>query len=826
MNAENLDRILSPKSVAVIGDGRDGNGLARTLLGNLSAGGFKGPLLAVGQGIPPAAGIETRPAVRDLPRQVDLALIAGPLEAAADRVAECAAMGMAGALIVSADDRGAANGGRRLQAAIREAAGMDFRVIGPGSAGLIAPRAGLNAGFGGPMPAAGRIALLSQSGAIFTAILDLALREGIGFSHAVGLGSMLDVDFADLIDVLGSDPQVSAIVIYVERLQRIRRFMGAARSVSRVKPIIALKAGRNQAQTVAWHTGAAGSHDAVYRAAFQRAGILRVKTFEELFDCAELLAKQPRPVGPGLAIVTNACGPAIMAVDALGDHGLAPVALAPETLDGLDAVLPPGWNRANPVNMPGSATAETYGRVVEVCLAAREIDALLLMFAPVGPADPLDLARCLTTLLAAHRGPVFTVWMGGSRVEAGRHLLNQAGIITFDTPERAARAFADLMHHGRNVEMLQAIPSRITRQLTYDRPRAEAVLARCPDQEHRLAEDAVRALLAAYGIPAAPGGSGGEAHPQGEQAPLEDGCDLFVGVRRDADFGPLVIFGGAGPYAAALEDRAIGFPPLNRLLARRLMEETRVYRLLSAPGDRSAADPARLEEILIRLGQLASDFPQVNTLTIDPLRAGAHRIQAVRVEATVAPSALPAPLHLAISAYPWRYESWTTVKGGVEVFIRPIRPEDAPLLLESFEALSQRSIYLRFFSPIKRLSPAMLVRLTQIDYDREIALVAMQPGPDGERMLGVGRIIATRNPRQAEFSIIVADAWQGQGIGAALLQRCLAIARDHGIEKVWGVVLAENSEMLALGRKLGFQVKRAGGAEYELTIDLTAERRA
>ena len=478
MSAENLDRILSPRSVAVIGAGCDNNGLGTFLLANLKGSGFRGDIYPVGFEAAPKTGGCSRFELSALPRDVDLAVIAGPIGDAPARIAECAAMGMAGALIVSPEGRETANGGRGILAAIRGAASAGFRIIGPNSAGLVNTRAGLNAGFCDSIPATGRIALISQSGAILTAVLDLAQREGIGFSYCVGVGSMLDVDFADLIDVLGSDSQVSAIVIYVERLQRIRQFMSAARSVSRVKPIIALKAGRNQAQaqTVAWHTGAPGSHDDVYEAAFRRAGILRVKTFEELFDCAELLAKQPRTVGQGLAIVTNACGPAIMAADVLCDRGLDPVTLTAGTLESLDAVLAAGWNRANPINVPGSVAAEIYCQVVEICLAAREIDALLLIFAPVGPVDPVQLAQRLTALLAGRPNPVFTVWMGGSRVDPARQLLNQAGVITFDTPERAVRAYTDLVHHGRNIEMLQAVPSRIARQLTYDRTAAEAVL--------------------------------------------------------------------------------------------------------------------------------------------------------------------------------------------------------------------------------------------------------------------------------------------------------------------------------------------------------------
>ena len=886
MSVHNLERVLNPKTVAVIGASRREQAAGAVLLRNLNGGAFRGRLIPVNPWADRLGGLPVSASVAALPRDVDLALIATPIGAAPQLVAECAAMGMAGAVIVSTGGREIGAAGQRTEAAIRDAAGPDFRIIGSGSAGFVNTRLGLNASFAHRAPLAGRIAFLSQSNAISSAIYDLAMRERIGFSYFISVGSMLDVDFADLIDFLGSDGQVSAILMYVETFQRVRQWMSAARSVSRIKPIISLKAGRTRAGTraVASHIGTPTREDAVYDAAFKRAGILRVKTFEELFDCAELLARQPRTAGKGLAMITNAGGPGIMAADALSDHGVEPVDLNGETLTRLAAVLPTHWSRGNPIDILGSATAETYCQVVEICLEAREIDGLLLIFAPVGPADATDLAGRLVRLLAGRTTPVFTVWLGGTNVEQGRSVLNHAGITTFDTPERAVRAFMDLFHYGRNNEMLQAIPSRITRRLTYDRGAAQAIIDKGLSAGGHLTEIEAKALITAYGIPAVPTRLVADAdaataaadalgypvamkicsrqipcktdangvrlavgspsavrqafdamldeaalrHPKAAvdgvtvQPMIRSGCELFLGARSDPDFGPILLFGTGGVYAEVMADLAIAFPPLNRLLARRLMEETRIYRLLAGYRHVPAANLALLEELLVRLGQLVSDFPQIAELEINPLMTPADEAWAADARVVLRPSSVPSPMHLVISPYPWQYESRMTGKGDRSLFIRPIRPEDAPLLIELFETLSQRSIYLRFFSPIKRLSQATLVRLTQIDYDRQIALVALHQDPDNEKMLAVGRVITAHNPKHAEFSIAVGDPWQGLGIGAALLQRCLEIARDHGIERVWGLVLAENTHMIALGRKLGFTVQRAGGAEYELTIDLTA----
>jgi acetyltransferase len=745
----------------------------------------------------------------------------------------------------------------------------------------------MNATFASRMPASGKMAFISQSGAICTSILDFAAKAEIGFSYFISLGSMLDVDFGDVIDYLGNDPYVSSIVMYVENITRIRNFMSAARAVSRIKPIIALKAGRTRAGAVAAasHTGAMAGEDAVYEAAFKRAGIVRVKTFAELFDCTEFIGKQPRPSGNGLAVLTNAGGPGVMAADALWDYGVSPAALEPETINRLDGVLPPHWSRSNPVDILGDADAQRYAGAAEILMSAKEVDGMLVMLAPQAIADPTGVASFLAERLKNHSYPVFTAWLGGSDVEAGRALFRKAGIPTFDSPERAVRAFMDLYHYSRNIEMLQQIPEKLPDRLDFDHHKAQKLIDTGLSRENGLlSEVESKQLLASYGIAVNPAEEaytedqaiaaaekigfpvvvkvvstdishksdmGGVVldvrDPEGVrkayqqirerlasryslsfkgvsiQKMLPAGhCEIIVGARKDRDFGPVLLFGTGGVLTEVFKDRSIALPPLNRLLARRMMEETRIYKVLSGYRNIDALDMVQLESLLMRLSQLVTDFAEIAEIEMNPLMIHENRVVAADARVIVRPSEKEAPLHLVISPYPNQYEEQVEIEGVGPVMVRPIRPEDAPLMEEMFNSLSPVSIYYRFFSPMKKLPHNMLARFTQIDYDRQIAMVAISAIGGTEKMLGVSRVIAEANGKKAEFAVLVCDQCHGRGIGAALLKRCLAIARTRGIEKIWGIVLPGNTKMLALSRKLGFEVKQqAGTGEYEVTLDFS-----
>ncbi len=887
MSIDNMDKIFRPESIAVVGASERKGSVGAAIMHNLITCGFPGEIHPITPNHKKIYKLPACPSIKDLKAPVDLAVIATPIASVPQIVHECADAGVGGVVIISAGGKEIGKQGQQLEAAIKkEAAQSGLRIIGPNCLGIVSSRAKLNASFAGQMPIAGKMAFLSQSGAICSAILDLSIQENIGFSHFVSLGSMLDVDFGDMIDYLGGQPEVSSIVMYVESLTHFRNFMSAARAVSRVKPIIALKAGRSAAGALAAasHTGALAGEDAVYDAALKRAGVLRVKTFEELFDCAELVAKQPKPQGPGLVIITNAGGPGVMAADTLSEYGYEPVALSAETLKKLDEILPPYWSKRNPIDMLGEATPELYRKVVEICLRAVEVNGILILAAPQALTDTAEAAAALVNLIQDSHIPVITSWIGGAEMLKGRDIFNRAGIPTFDTPERAVRAFIDIYRYSQNIEMLQQIPSRFPGELKFDRKKAQDLIRAGLDTENRLlTEMEAKELLAAYGIPVDHMESAfnkaeavNKAEAMGFPVVLKinsrdishksdakgvfldlknenevrdafdriiknaqaynpkariDGVtiqpmrnrpdyELILGAKQDRDFGPVILFGMGGILTEVLKDRAIALPPLNRLLAKRLMEETKVYQLLQGYRDIPAANLQLLEEVLIRLAQLVTDFSEIQELDINPLFVNEKTACAIDARVLLKPSDKPAPLHLVISPYPDQFEEHTRTSMGIDIFVRPIRPEDAPLLVGLFESLSQRSVYLRFFSAMKRLPPSMLALFTQIDYDRHIALVALSESKSKEEMLGVARVILERNLKEAEFSVAVGDQWQGQGIGAALLQRCISIARDRGLEKVTGVVLAENTQMLALGKKMGFKSKKVMGVpEYELSLD-------
>lgn len=806
MSTYHLHRVINPSSIAVIGASPKKGRVGASVMENLLAGGFKGNIFPVNPKYQTVMGLKAFRKVNIIPGQIDLAVIAVPIQYVPDILETCAKKEMGGAIIISAGDNGAKNPETVIAARIKEISKKTgLRVIGPDSVGIVNTRLGLNASFMHRMPLKGKIAFLSQSGAVCTAVLDMALGENIGFSHFVSLGAMPDVCFADMIDFFGSLNEVESIVMYIEHLDGIRNFMSAARAVSRVKPIIALKSGRSLSDGPV-------CEDDLYDAAFKRAGILRVNDFEAMFDCVEFLAKQERPRGSRLAIVSNAAGIGVMAKDALAGYKLAPAALSVETVSRLEKVLKGNWSRTNPIDLLGESFLNHYVDAVKICMDAPEIDGLLLLNSPIGTYDSLPVAKQLAGILKSGSLPVLTSWMGGLDREDSRAVFNRAGIATYETPERAVRAFVNLYQFGRNMEILQEIPYRTDKRLEINREKArEAIDQSVLSGGGRIPDEMAKNLVSAYGIPVT----------SKKENILAD-YELTISAIRHADFGPVIRFGMGGVMTDVIRDVSIALPPLNRLLARRVMEETQISRIFEGYGDIEKLDIELLEEILIRMSRLVTDFPEITEVDINPVQVVKGKMMAAHGRVVVKKTGEKAASHLIISPYPFWQETSFSLKDGTDIFVRPVRPSDAQQMIDLFDYLSPETIYLRFFSPIKRISRSMLIKLTQIDYDREIALLAFS-GPEQERrILGVARIIFVPDGKQAEFAIVLSDAWQGKGIGSRLLHHALMCAASYGIEEVWGPVISTNTGMLRLGENLGFRVQRdLDSAEYRLTIDLS-----
>ena len=889
MSIHNLDKVFNPTSLAVVGASERAGSIGNSLMINIMEGGYKGRIFPVNPKHKTICGLKAFASVLDIESSIDLTVIATPIVKVPAIIRECVQAKISGAIVLSAGGKEIGEKGRELEAEIqKEAAKGDLRIIGPNCIGIVSAEPMLNASFASLMPLSGKLAFVSQSGAICAAILDLSKKEGIGFSHFVSIGSMLDVDFGDLINYLGNDSGVKSIVLYIESLTNVRKFMSAARAISRVKPIVILKSGRSRAGAAAAssHTGALAGEDVIYDAAFKRAGIQRVDTISELFDCAELMAKQALPAGPGLGIITNGGGPGVMAADALSAHGIEPVALSPETLQKLNDILPPFWSRSNPVDILGDASPERWKRAMDTCLSAREIYALVIIFVPQALSSGTGVAQAVAELIRSRPcPPIFAVWMGGESVEEGRRILNREGIPTYDTPERAVAAFVNMYAYKCNLELLQEIPPRMPQALTFDLKKAREIVEEALNSRSTLlTEVESKALLNAYGIPVNPtevaenedqalslarslgyplamkihsrdishksDAGGVQLNLRSEEdvqnayreilknaesydpkaeilgvsiQPMAEPYDyeVILGSKRDPLFGPVILFGMGGIMTEILKDQAIALPPLNRLLARRLMESTKVYRMLKGYRNRPPARLDLLEETLIRLSQLVSDFPEITELDINPMILGGDRILAVDGRVVIKPSKVLSPHHLLISPYPNQYEITTTTQGGGALFVRPIKPEDAPLLVDLFDSLSEETIYYRFFSPLKSLSHKMLVVFTQIDYDQDMALVAMDASESEEKILGVSRLMRKPGGMEAEFAVVVRDAWQGKGIGATLMKHLLFIAEKQSLNAVWGTILPQNRQMLKLAEKMGFEICRDPQEQtYEVRMDL------
>ena len=899
-----MEQFFNPKSIAVIGASDKPDSIGHTLVQNLIDGGYDGTILPVNPHLEEVHGLKAYRAITDAPPFTDLAIVAVPIAMTPEVVRQCVRAGTRGVIIIAAGGRELGEEGRLIEEQISGAfEGSGLRIIGPNCLGVIRPARKLNASFIPGMPAHGIIGFISQSGAIGTASLDRAAMGNVGFSHFISIGSMLDVDFGDMIDYLGNDGNVKAILIYMENLTNTRKFMSAARAVSRIKPIIVLKAGKSEAgaRAATTHIGAMVGEDAVYDAAFKRAGIVRVPTLARLFDCSELMAKQPRPAGSRLAIITNGGGPGIMAADTLAEYGLEPAPIPDDLMAQLDEILPPHWSRNNPIDILGNATLERFTRAMEICLASREFDGVLIIMVSEPHIRPEEVAEALAGLVKRKRFPVFASWMGGSRMAAANDILNRANIPTYETPERAVRAFLYMVEYTRNQELLSQAPAKLSADLFFDRDFVFRTIYDCfygsqEDQEEvdyyqegpmerMLDEITSKRVLAAYGIPVAEtvlattvdeavalaadmemplvmklvspdishkSDAGGvqldlrneddlrqawerimagvraynpEARITGVSLQpyiANPDFELLMGSKTDDNFGPVLLFGSGGVYAEVLNDQALGLPPLNRLLARRMMEETRIQPLLKGYRNHPPADLEKLEELLIRLSQLVIDFPEIVEMDINPVVvkngepcAVDARIRLVRDESGTTRQ------HLVISPYPQHLERHDLTDLDMPLFIRPIKPEDAALFTELFNTLTPTSIYYRFFSVVKSLTPEILARFTQIDYDREISFVALDDRAGEEQMLGIANIIGEPDGKRGEFSVLIGDPWQGVGIGAKLLLQCLRIAQERGMEIVWGTVLSENIYMLGLGKKLGFTVTPGGdGSEFKLTIDL------
>lgn len=879
-----LDRVFQPNAIAVIGASNKEEKVGFRVFQNLLQFGFKGSLFPVNLKDTDIQGVNAYKRLRLINDPIDLAIIATPAYTVLRLVKECGEKGVAGVVILSAGFKEAGKIGEITLEAVALLAEMyQMQILGPNSLGFIHTQARVNACFAKTPINTGKIALIAQSGALATSILDWAASENVGFSFFISTGNMLNLGFHDLIDYLMTDPQTACILIYMEHLSEARRFMSAARAFARSKPIIVLKAGESLEGEAAalLHTGKITGSDAVYSAAFQRAGILRVHRIAQLFHCAQAFSMQPRPKGNRLAIVTNTGAAGILATDYLIRNGGQLAIFSEHTIAQLKPLTTSLWANHHPIDITGGATAEDFAQALIACGKEVNVDGIMIIFSPQYNIDATEVADAVVQAAKQLHKTILAVWMGGDSVEEGRRCLEQGNIPAYHYPESAIDVFVQLFTYSKNLELLYETPPDIPETFLRDYEGVKNLIDHALEENrNQLNEIEGRKVLTCYDIPVAPhfvvhhleqatkvatqlgfpvamkiiatsvyhksdfGGvilsiyteeevvSAYETLTKNFTQQFPDSTfegvlvekmskkryELFVGGKKDPTFGPAIIFGKGGVTVEVFKDLGIGLPPLNMALAQRILEQTYSYQVLKGYRHYPPVDLENLKFILCKFAYLMMDFPEIQELEINPLALDETGAVSLDIKILLDDKLPTKPFlnynHLVISPYPTHYIKPIQLKNGQMALLRPIKPEDEALEIELFDYLSENTVYFRFLGYKPKLTRELVTRFTHIDYDREIAIVAEVEQADRKRLVGVVRVIADAWNEAAEYAIVVADDFQGQGLGRILTDYILDIAKERGIKKIFASTLASNHRMLQMFKARGFKVEQEDYQTY------------
>jgi acetyltransferase len=876
MKKHYLNKVFEPQSIAIVGASDRPASVGAQVLRNIREGGFDGEIYPVNPKHTSVQGLQAYASIGDIDHPIDLVVIAIPAPAIPAVMTACGEHSVGAVVVLSAGFAEVGKAGQALQNEIVDIARThNIPLVGPNCLGVIRPRVGVNATFAKSGVKTGRVALVAQSGAFCTALLDWADSRGFGFSAVASLGATADVGFGDVLDYLAVDPETKSILLYVEGISDARSFMSGLRVAARLKPVIVVKSGRNESGTRAAvsHTGALVGADNVFDAAVQRAGAVRVLTVNQLFAAAQTLASGTRVEGPRLAIVTNGGGPGVMAADRASDLRVPLAELSPQTIDRLSEVLPTHWSHSDPVDILGDADSERYRAATEIVLADRNVDGLLVLLTPQAMTDPTACAEGVIAAAREGHKPVLACWMGENLVSEGRQRFAAAGIPQFTSPEAGVDAFGYLACYRRNQIALLQAPEPLSKHREADVDGARLIIDNAiGERRYTLSNAEAKAILRAFHIPTSPsinvgtaadalvaaegvglpvamkinspdithksdvGGvrlnireprsvrtafremmdsvkrlcpdarvSGGTIEPMLERPHARE---IMIGIAHDPVFGPVISFGAGGTAVEIFADSQVALPPLNEYLSRELIRGTRAARFLRQFRNLPEADIGQLTDVLQRISEIACELPEVHELDINPLLVDENGVIAVDARIVVAPPKTSTEHygHMAIHPYPPQLETSWQLPDGTDVRVRPIRPEDAEIEQDFVQNLSPESKYFRFMQSMDKLTPLMLARFTQIDYDREMALVAVvnEHTPEA-RILGVARYVSNPDRQSCEFALTVADELQQKGIGRQLMQRLMTIARDRGIEIMEGDVLSHNSKMLRLCENLGFR---------------------
>ncbi|WP_336854018.1 bifunctional acetate--CoA ligase family protein/GNAT family N-acetyltransferase [Pseudescherichia vulneris] len=865
MSQRGLEALLRPKSIAVIGASMKPDRAGFLMMRNLLAGGFAGPVLPVTPAWKAVQGVLAWPDVASLPFTPDLAVLCTHAKRNLSLLEALGQKGCKTCIILSAPPEQYAD---LLACASR----FQMRLLGPNSLGLLAPWQGLNASFS-PVPIArGKLAFISQSAAVSNTILDWAQQREMGFSYFIALGDSLDIDVDELLDFLARDSKTSAILLYLEHLSDARRFVSAARSASRNKPILVIKSGRSPAAQRLLHVNA--GMDPAWDAAIQRAGLLRVQDTHELFSAVETLSHMRPLRGERLMIISNGAAPAALALDELWLRNGKLATLGEETLSRLHAALPGSVAADNPLDLRDDASSERYITALNILLDSPDYDALLVIHSPSAVAPGSESALALIDALKKHpRGKYVTVltnWCGEFSSQEARRLFSEAGLPTYRTPEGTITAFMHMVEYRRNQKQLRETPA-LPSNLTADTAEAHKLLQQAIDEgATTLDTHEVQPVLRAYGLHTLPtwiaSDSAEAVHIAGQigypvalklrspdiphksevqgvmlylrtaaevqqaaeaiidrvkmrwpqarvhglqvqsMANRAGAQELRVVVEQDPVFGPLIMLGEGGVEWRAQDQAAVALPPLNMNLARYLVIQAIKDKKIRGRSGLQPLDVIGLSQFLVRVSNLIVDCPEIQRLDIHPLLASAGEFTALDVTLTLAPFSGSSESRLAIRPYPQHLEESVTLKNGDACLFRPILPEDEPALQRFIAKVTKEDLYYRYFSEINEFTHEDLANMTQIDYDREMAIVAVRRTDDGEEILGVTRAISDPDNVDAEFAVLVRSDLKGLGLGRRLLEKLIGYTRDHGLMRLNGITMPNNRGMVTLARKLGFTV--------------------
>ncbi|WP_199101956.1 bifunctional acetate--CoA ligase family protein/GNAT family N-acetyltransferase [Aquitalea sp. ASV11] len=876
MKPHYLTPLFSPRTVAVVGASDTPGSIGQAVFANLLAGNFQGKLFPVNLNHKVVGGIPAVPSVRLIEPAVDMAVVCTAIRTLPAIIKDCGKKGIKAVLLAKEFSDSEQLEREILNESVSIARHYGIRVLGPNVLGLMRPVAGFNATNYTSKVRPGNMALVSQSSALCTAMLDWADSKGIGFSSVISVGDALDVDFGEILDYLVADNFTQGILLHVHHIHHARRFMSALRAAARTKPVVVIKSGRYQDDvTGVTHSSNLIESGDVFDAALSRAGVLRVSSIAQLFTAAKVLAANFRVGGKRLAIVTNGIGPGVLAADSAYTNGVELAKLSDATMELLNNALPRNWSHGNPIDLIGDASPVRFRTAVKACIDDPNVDGVLVIFTPQAGTDHLTTAQLMIGLQRESSKPMFLSWLGDAKVSESRDLFSKAKCAHFRAPEYGIEVFRNLASYHYNQQLLLQTPGPLEgKREAPDLLRARAAIAGAMAEGRTiLSERESKEVLAAFRIPVNPtllarsedeavvlaeqihypvvlkidspdiiykSDVGGvelnisneatlraafrsileRAHQAMPEARI-DGIsvqpmrkrrfarEVMVGVTHDSSFGPVITFGAGGIAVEVMHDRALSLPPLNQYLVGSMIRKTRIGQLLGAFKNLPAVDMDELVDVLLHVSEMVCELPELREMDINPLVADEKGVIALDARIIVEPLKPDVKRygHMAIMPYPTHMVRSATLNDGMKVTIRPVRPEDAEMQQEFVRMLSDESRYNRYMSSIKQLSQTMLVRFTQLDYDREMALAMTCETENGEEQQAVARFITDPDNEGCEFALEVADKWQGKGIGYILMNALFDAAREQGLTVMRGEVLAGNKGMLKLMHKLGFTVE-------------------